>query len=355
MLELLITLLAIHMLYWLFLFTRLIFHEDVLVDQDKAEDVTSITCVKNESNKIVPFLASLKNQDIQERIIVDDFSNDGTSERIRELDPSLVILRPIKDIPGKKEAIIRGIQAAKQELLLFTDVDCFPQYKWAELMKKYALGKALVLGYSPMVRKNGLVALFSKYETYHTALQYLSYAISGMAYMGVGRNMLIRRSAALSVIPILRNDDLASGDDDLMVNAIARHDNVKIALNPATFVNTTPEETLSGFIHQKRRHITTSTRYRPIHQILLGLYSLTFMLFYIGLIISGCFGFIDVKTLLFLLLTKWFFQQLINYPIMKRLQEFELWKYFPVLDILMFLYLMVLTPYIVFQNKSRWK
>ena len=46
----------------------------------------------------------------------------------------------------------------------------------------------------PLHKKKGFFNKMVRWETFHTALQYLSYAQSGMAYMGVGRNLSYKKS-----------------------------------------------------------------------------------------------------------------------------------------------------------------
>lgn len=310
-----------------------------------------IVCLKNEDHNISALVQKLSPQK-RDIIYVDDFSTDKTKDRLVEL--NYVVYTPDVDRSGKKAAIVKGIQSATSDYVLFTDADCEMKSNWSELMLKSSNHKDIVLGYGPMKKTNGFVPLFSRYETYHTALQYFSYTIGGHAYMGVGRNMMIKRLAARRAIPHLMDSDLASGDDDMMVNYLATKNNVGVNLEKSTFVYSNPKQSFKEFLRQKSRHITTSTTYKPKHQFLLGLYSFTFLGFYTCLFIGLVLGLISAKMFCFWLFLKWGVQSIVNWKWMKKLDEFDLWWKFPVLDLMMYFYLVILSPYLVFKNKSHW-
>jgi len=51
----------------------------------------------------------------------------------------------------------------------------------------------IILGYSPYETNGTNVGCWSHFEAWITALQYLSFAIKGYPYMGVGRNLLYHK------------------------------------------------------------------------------------------------------------------------------------------------------------------
>ena len=44
-----------------------------------------------------------------------------------------------------------------------------------------------------IIKKAGMLNKLIRFETFHTALQYLSYALAGIPYMGVGRNLSYKK------------------------------------------------------------------------------------------------------------------------------------------------------------------
>jgi len=63
----------------------------------------------------------------------------------------------------------------------------------------------------------------------------------------------------------LKGSHLASGDDDLMINALANGQNTSICIHPESFMYSNPKTSLRSFLTQKTRHISTSVYYKPIH------------------------------------------------------------------------------------------
>ena len=76
------------------------------------------------------------------------------------------------------------------QILIFSDADCQPAspdwIRWMQgaLQQHVEIG----LGYSPYTKDNTLLNLFIRFETAYTAIQYFSFALIGMPYMGVGRS-----------------------------------------------------------------------------------------------------------------------------------------------------------------------
>ena len=57
----------------------------------------------------------------------------------------------------------------------------------------YRPGTEIVLGYGAYHKAPTLLNKIIRFETFHTALQYFSYALAGMPYMGVGRNLSYKK------------------------------------------------------------------------------------------------------------------------------------------------------------------
>lgn len=346
--------LAIHCAFYLIIFSRLAFYkEDSKADSKNKSSI--VICYKNEAENIDRHLQFILRQQYEELILVDDNSSDNTHEALNRFRSDKVnILKIDNSSVGKKKALTKGIQKAKNASILLTDADCQPASNhWAAHLSNK--NTPFVLGYGPMNKLKGAVALFSRFETYMTALQYLSYALMGMPYMGVGRNMRIDKNIVANNQDKIKGSKLASGDDDLMINVLAYKDNTSICIHPDSFMYSDPKTSLKSFLNQKTRHISTSVYYKPLHQVLLTLFSSSQIIFYVGLVLGLILGTFSLKMALFILLTKWVIQQTVNFPIMKKLKEEDLFWKFPVLDVLFFVYLLVMPfYYFINKNNSRW-
>lgn len=343
----------IQLIYWLGLFYRIGSPQKIKGTADKPM-VSVVVVSQNEEKNLRLLVTKLLDQDYQnyEIILCDDFSTDNSYDYLTAIANEAV--RPFRasvDRPGKKHALIEAINYAHGEIILVCDADCYPaSSSWITSMINHLGDKEIVLGYSPHIRKSGWLNSFIRYETLLTALQYFSYAIAKIPYMGVGRNLLYKRKLFLDSDALNKSSHVVSGDDDIFINAVATSQNTTINLDPNSYVYTYPHESVSGFIKQKRRHISTASVYQIKHQILLGLFAFSHVMFFItgflGLITSWVYY--VILTWFVMTFAKW----LVAAKAFKILACKDLVPLFPVLDFLMFVYYVYLAPSTFFKSKS---
>ena len=323
--------------------------------------VSVIIICKNEADNISGCIAGILQQDYPdfELIVVDDYSSDNTLEILRKIDDKrLTVLQAIENHPGKKSALQYAISQANNDLLLFTDADCIPASPhWVSSMVQRIQAKPhyeIVLGYSPMFRLPTLLNMFSRYETTITAMQYCSYALSGIPYMGVGRNLMYTKQLYLKSGGFEGHIGIASGDDDLFVSQSANRINTTVNTDLIGSVLTSSKGSLASFIRQKARHTTTATHYKPLHQILLGLYAIAQMVFYISVIVGCISNTMSYTCGMSLVLIKWIIQYLFQYNWFSKLDNKDLSICIPLMDVLMVAYYIFLPVYKIFLPKDRW-
>lgn len=343
----------IHVLYWVVLFFRLSPKHSV-IKQTLQGLISVVVVFKNEQQNLKLLIPKLVSQDYPqfELILCDDFSDDDSFEYVNSIkDDRINAIRAVINKPGKKQALKEAITHAKGKYILVTDADCYPiNDQWISSMAKHINEKQILLGYSPHENQSGWLNKFIRYETYFTALQYLSYALAKIPYMGVGRNMLYKRDLFMKSNALESSTELISGDDDIFINAEATGENTNINLDPNSYVFTHPSKTWASFLKQKNRHVTTSTVYKLHHKLLLGLYSLSHLLIYILGFWGLCFGSwqIILFSFIIVLIVKW----VIAAKTMKILACKDLIPLFPLLDFMMVCYYIILAPSILFKTKS---
>lgn len=298
---------------------------------------------RNEGPNLSRFLATILKQDypIFEVIIIDDNSTDDTSKILNQYKDQYPYLRVIKikhkKSAGKKEGLQIGIMNAKYEWLVFTDADCFPTSdQWLrKLASKCDEKTNIILGYSPYRKENGWLNDFIRYETFMTAVIYGTFTMSGMPYMGVGRNMAYKKSTFLTTVNKEKFEKTASGDDDLAINAMANNHNTVLQFEEKARVISIPKTTFSDFIKQKTRHLSPSTHYRLGHQWLLGLLAMSQATFY-PILLFLCFLNFNLAAFIFLLriITVLPFQL----SLMNKMEMKDLRNKVILLDLLFFLY-----------------
>lgn len=224
-----------------------------------------------------------------EVIIVDDNSSDESWELLCDMKLRYPRLKPVQlesnvhFFKGKKFPLSVGITSAKNEWLLMTDADCAPASgEWMRQMMLSATSNSnMVLGVGKYYRKRRLLNWIIRYDTFHIALQYLSAALSGFPYMGVGRNLSYKRELFVRTGGFTSHYNIQSGDDDLFVNAHASKLTTNVCVQPAAFTFSRSKSSFRKYFYQKKRHLTTGKYYRAGHKFFLGFYHFNIMLFWL--------------------------------------------------------------------------
>lgn len=284
---------AIQLMYYLGIYMRFVIYRRK-TEPAVQDPVSVIVCARNEADNLDQYLPALMTQDYPdyEVIVVNDCSTDDTDMVLKKHMAQYPRLRTTtikedkKFSHGKKLAVTIGIKSAQHERLLFIDGDCKPESsQWLNRMASHFSGStAIVLGYGGYFAQPGLLNKYIRYDTLVIALQYFSYALCRLPYMGVGRNLAYRRSLFYSGKGFSNHYHLASGDDDLFVNEHATGNNTAIEVSPESHTRTAPKESYDKWFFQKKRHLSTNNLYKPVHKFLLGLEPVSRLLFYAGFI-----------------------------------------------------------------------
>ncbi|HEY0297782.1 MAG TPA: glycosyltransferase [Arachidicoccus sp.] len=354
----------IQLCYYLFVFKKLAFYKSLPKTNSQEYPVSVIICGKNEAENIATHLPAVLVQDYattHEIIFVDDNSTDETKYLLEGFGRqfkglrTLLLTQEALGIPGKKFPLSMGIKTAKYETLLLTDTDCFPASEnWIRLMQNgYSEGISIVLGYGAYAKKKGTLNKLIRFETFHTALQYLSFALAKMPYMGVGRNLSYKREMFLQTKGFASINHIPGGDDDLFIIKIANKNNTTIVIDKDAHTISEPKETWKEWMKQKRRHYSTSQYYPAKFKWLLGLYSLSHFLVYPLLIVTIIF--FNWWMALSVYVVRLTVLAAIWKKAMNKLNEDDLWSRFLLFDIWMFLYYFIMAPNLFRKAETKWK
>ncbi|RME19619.1 MAG: glycosyltransferase [Bacteroidetes bacterium] len=287
------------MAFFFIVFTYLKFYLPVINFNDKHTEgnipVSVIICAKNEEENLDENLPYVLQQDYPhfEVVVVNDCSVDNTEGVIdKYLMQYPNKLRKV-NIPesdnykhGKKMAVFIGIKHAKYEHLVFTDADCKPaSNQWLKIMASHFRdGIEIVLGYGKYAKKESLLNKIVRYDTLTIGLQYLSSAIKGNPYMGVGRNLAYTKSLFFRNKGFANHYHINSGDDDLFVNETATATNTAVCVHPDAFTISEPPLIFKHWLLQKARHFNTSPLYKTAHKVMLGWIYFSITFFYLSII-----------------------------------------------------------------------
>ncbi len=278
-------LLLIQLFYYTFYFGKLAKHakkEDSATHQYSYPPISIIICAKNESKNLEINLPKVLEQSYPgsfEVIVVNDASEDNTELVLAHFKQKYNKLY-FTSIPydkkfrhGKKLALTIGIKAAKHEHLIFTDADCYPvSTNWLKLMAQgFHNNKEIVLGYGPYKKQKSFLNYWLRYDTFYIAAQYFSYALRGIPYMGVGRNLGYTKELFYKHQGFRKHQHILSGDDDLFIKDAATSNNVAIITHPESHTISEPSKTFKEWRRQKSRHLTTASHYNFRTKWVLGI------------------------------------------------------------------------------------
>ena len=353
----------IQLYYYLGLFNKLSNYTAPQKTASQEYAVSVIICAKNEAENLVKNLPGILAQEYKsshEVMIVNDNSTDESKyvlEEFQRIFKDLTVIplkQEAKGIPGKKFPLSMGIKSSKHEILLLTDADCIPASEhWIQLMQDaYQPGIEVVLGYGAYKKHPGMLNKMIRFETFHTALQYFSYALAGKPYMGVGRNLSYRKESFLRNKGFSTINHIPSGDDDLFINMIAKKNNVAIVLDKEAYTLSEPHKTWNAWMEQKNRHYTTAKYYKPTHKFLLSLYALAHTLIYPLTVLTAIFfnWYIAVGIFAIRLLV----EAIVWNKAMKKLNESDLFPLFFFFDFWIFIYNLFFFPSLWRKPSKRW-
>lgn len=236
--------------------------------------VTVMIAARNEAERIhltiEDILAQDYPKDLTEIIIVDDHSTDDTAKIIAGYADRGVKLLQLNEAEPlnsyKKKAIAKAIGLSNGDLMVATDADCRMGQKWLSSIVGYFEAEQPVMISSP-VSYFEEQSLFERLQTLE-----FSYLIGvGAAFIGNkrawtcnGANLAYRKDIFYEVGGFSGIDELASGDDELLLQKVTEYFPGKIGFLKTrdAIVYTHAKHTLSSFLSQRRRWASKSTKYK---------------------------------------------------------------------------------------------
>ena len=277
--------------------------------------ISIIIAARNELEnlkKLVPLLLN-QNYEHYDIVIALDRCEDQSLEYLQNQNSKKLKFIDIQKVPAdwnpKKFALNNAIGKSENEWLVFTDADCYPvSNDWLScLSKQIGSQTEIVLGISPYIGNTSFLSQFIRFEAFITAFQYISKALRGEAYMGVGRNMTIKRTAFVNAGGYQSIKSINGGDDDLIIQKVATNINTSVVIGRDSLMISYPEKTWKVYFNQKIRHLSVGMRYKLRDQLLLSVFHGSHLSFFALLF------FILTNTYFFPLLLFYLFIKLVSY------------------------------------------
>ena len=190
--------------------------------------VSVIISIRNGEDALPDLIQDLLSQDYKgeyEVILVDDDSDDDTANIIKEIskqDNHFIFQSSSKgksSLQFKKRALDAGIEIAKHEWLLFSDVDCRLPSSWITGMASYFQpDNDYVIGHSNVKMGNKILNIFQSLDFFLLLVSARGAANLHCALACTGQNQAYRKSLYVNVGGFIRIKDQLQGDDSLFMN-----------------------------------------------------------------------------------------------------------------------------------------
>ncbi len=223
---------------------------------------------------------------LREIVVVDDYSEDDTAERMARLvaaHPDEIRLLRLSETqpsapPGKKSALSRGIACARGELIVTTDADCLAPPRWLWLLAsayEKRRPSAIVAPVALQARKG--------WECFQALDIAATMGITGAALarrwfaMGNGANLCYPKATFERIGGFADNAHRASGDDMFLLAKLPIEE-IFFLKNAGATVQTQPCPTVRAFFQQRLRWGTKNTGWtnRRLQAVLALLWAVPF-------------------------------------------------------------------------------
>lgn len=239
--------------------------------------VSVVLPAHDEEERLPATLASLAAQRYDgphEFLIVDDRSSDATPaivEGFVRRDPRFRLLRvttPSRRHAPKVNAVRRGIQAGRGDVIVTTDADCTYDPRWLEAcVRALEPGVAMVSGYveAAPTGRGRFVDRFEAADWFSLMLTSRSLLRFGHAFASSANNQAYRRSAFHAAGGFGVAARAPSGDEDLLAQRLGRLSGGRVVFGetPELRVTTRTMGSWRAFLRQRRRWVS---RYHHVVQ-----------------------------------------------------------------------------------------
>ena len=254
------------------------------------EPVSVVVCARDAFERLTELIPALLSQDYPqfEVVVVNDCSDDETEEYLKDLERREPRVKPVQlrqhlnFCHGKKFPLSMGIKSASYDLMVLTDADCQPtDNQWLRSMAScYEHNTEVVVGYCRYRHTGGLLNLLMRFDALQEGLLYLSSALAGKPYMGVGKNLSYRQRLFFRNKGFTSHYATDAGEDDVFIGQVATKSNTEVHIDPEHTVTCMPTSSMGAWIRERCRRYSTIGMHKVSTRSFLALHYWSQFLFY---------------------------------------------------------------------------
>ena len=272
---------VIQLLYHVLIFIRIWFYKEP--EHINYKPVSVVVSSKNQLNHIRSNLIHFLNQDYPEFeiIVINDASSDGTDDYLEELEKKYGHLKVVTNTvqendrfnKGKKFGITLAIKSATHDTLLFSDADSYPSSnQWIKKMQaSFCSKKQIVLAYSRLEKRKGLLNRLLRYESLYEGLLSFSCTLCGFPLLAQRRNLGYDRALFFSINGFFSHLNLSRGEAKLFVDEASNSRNTTVCLSPEGMTLSNKQKSYLEWFSDKRSYFHLAKRLRFSSLLLLGI------------------------------------------------------------------------------------
>lgn len=286
---------------------------------------------------------------LYEVIVVDDHSHDRTADIVKTF-PLVRLIQLSDHISGeansyKKMAISTGIKQSRGAYIVTTDADCEVSPEWLMQFDQCIQHRNAVLVAAPVSIRHQRSLLNTFESLDFMMLQAITAAAvySGVHSMANGANLCYRKTVFEEVDGFKQIDDIASGDDMLLLQKIAAKypDNILYCHSKEAMVTTAGAPSFRAFIDQRIRWASKGKYYQRAEFKIILLFVYLFNLSLLVFFMAGFWNLLYMKLFLIAILIKSAIEFLLLIPAAGFYNNRHLLWYFIPLQPLHILYMVI--------------
>lgn len=313
---------------------------------------------RNEEDRIGKCLQTVSAQnypqELFEVIVADDFSTDNTADIVRSFQkqfPNICLLQLEKLLQHKqlnsykKKAIELAIEQAKGDWIVTTDADCIVNNNWLMNFEQFIQKNNSVFVAAPVkfINTGSFVSRFQCLD--FMSLQGITAAAvqQGFHSMCNGANLAYNKSAFYEVNGFKGIDEIASGDDMLLMHKIylKYKKQVHFLFSELAIVETLPMHTWKAFFNQRIRWASKADKFDDKRIIAVLLFIYLFNLSFLLLPFAGIWFKNIALYWVAMMVAKTIIELRFMVPVARFFKETKLLWWFPVMQPLHILYTVI--------------
>lgn len=328
--------------------------------EDKFVPATKLTVIipaRNEEGNIAACLNAIVTQNYPKHLlqvlVMNDHSTDSTVAIVKTFDQQNVqlinledhIISPVNSY--KKAAIELAMQFATGDLIIGTDADCISPPKWLSTIAAYYEERKPAFIAMPVAFKDCDTAIEVFQELDFMSLQGITgAAIQSQSYgMCNGANMAYEKSAFYAINGFENIDQIASGDDMMLMHKIAKKfpERISFLKSEDVIVSTKAMPTVKKFLQQRIRWASKADKYDDsrIMVVLFALYFFHFWMLFLLVYGIAFFQSAALNILLVLVIVKTAAELIFLWPVAAFFKKQQSLFFFPLAQPFHILYTLV--------------